>query len=69
MATATKLTRVFLMNTVRLPDPDPKMTADEVRQLYIPSYPHLAAATCTEGEVKGAELHVRFEQPAVKTKG
>jgi PRTRC genetic system protein C len=45
MITATKLDRVFLFNGAKLPDPGPKLSVEEVRSMYVNTYPELATAT------------------------
>jgi len=37
MIEAKPLSRSFTYNGVKLPDPDPRMTAEEVKSLYSPS--------------------------------
>lgn len=39
------LSRVFIFNGVKLPDPDPNMTVEGVRDMYVAAYPELATAT------------------------
>ena len=45
MATTTlktsSLPREFVFNGSRIPDPDPRMSIDQVRDLLTPSYPKL----------------------------
>jgi len=38
------LVRVFAFNGVRLPDPNPKFTVEQVRDMYLNTYPELATA-------------------------
>ncbi|MFN9298023.1 MAG: PRTRC system protein C, partial [Acidobacteriota bacterium] len=38
------MTRLFTFNGIRLPDPNPSMTVDEVKALYSAQYPELATA-------------------------
>lgn len=51
MATTTlktsSLPREFIFNGSRIPDPDPKMGVEGVRDLLTPSYPEIAIATMT----------------------
>jgi len=39
-----KLERVFLFNGVKLPDPSPDFTVEQVRDMYVNTYPELATA-------------------------
>jgi PRTRC genetic system protein C len=39
------LPREFVFNGSRIPDPDPQMSIDQVRDLLTPSYPEIATAT------------------------
>src|SRR5882762_9294739 len=39
-----KLERVFLFNGVKLPDPSPDFTVEQVRDTYVNTYPELATA-------------------------
>jgi PRTRC genetic system protein C len=39
------LLREFNYNGVRIPDPAPQMSVEQVRDLLVPSYPELATAT------------------------
>ena len=39
--TVTKMTRVFQFNGIRLPDPNPEMSVDNVKALYSAQYPEL----------------------------
>lgn len=38
------LTRVFIYNGVKLPDPGETLTVEQVRDLYVATYPELATA-------------------------
>jgi len=53
---------------VRLPDPDPKLTVEEVRSLYSHQYPDIATAVITGPETAGDKLVYRFSR-AIGTKG
>jgi PRTRC genetic system protein C len=39
-----KLERVFLFSGVKLPDPNPEFTVEQVRDIYVNTYPELATA-------------------------
>lgn len=70
MVTIERPTRVFLLGSVRLPDPDPALSVDDVLKLYTPNYPVLAHATVDEPpEAVGDELHYTIRKPPVTTKG
>src|ERR1039458_10367540 len=53
---AQVLLREFNYNGVRIPDPAPQMSVEEVRDLLVPSYPELATATLTGPEDTGTTL-------------
>ena len=64
-----RLARVFLLNNLCLPDPDPKMSVEDVLGLYAGTYPVLEHATAGAPQVVGDELHYNIETPPVTTKG
>ena len=39
-----RLERLFLFNGVKLPDPNPDFTVEQVRDMYVTTYPELATA-------------------------
>jgi PRTRC genetic system protein C len=41
---ATQLERAFSFNGVELPDPNPAFTVEQVRDMYVATYPELATA-------------------------
>lgn len=55
-------------NGVKLPDPDPRMTAEEVKVACSHQYPELARATMTGPEASGDYLLFSFVR-AIGTKG
>lgn len=61
--------RVFLMGTIRLFDPDPTATPDEVRALYAVNYPALEQATVEGPNLSGDAVEYSFVAPPAKTKG
>ncbi len=63
-----KLTRKFAYNGVNLADPDPSMSAEQVRDLYCATYPELAVAQIEGPEYKGHQAIYSFRR-AVGTKG
>jgi PRTRC genetic system protein C len=72
MATTTlktsSLPREFMFNGSRIPDPDPKMGVEEVRDLLTPSYPEIATAILTGPEDTGTSLRYSFSR-AIGSKG
>ena len=65
---AEVLLREFDYNGVRIPDPAPQMTVDQVRDLLTPTYPEIATATLTGPEDTGAALRYTFSR-AIGSKG
>ncbi|MDP2730282.1 MAG: PRTRC system protein C [Dehalococcoidales bacterium] len=49
------MARIFVYDGREFPDPDPKMTADEVRQSMVNFFPELANADTTSGKRKTKE--------------
>jgi PRTRC genetic system protein C len=47
--------RTFRFNKRVLPDPNPKMTPAQVKDLYAAQYPELASAAIEEPELKGGQ--------------
>jgi PRTRC genetic system protein C len=62
MLQASPLTRSFSFLGLKLPDPNPKLTAEEVRSFYSAQYPDLATAAITGPEAVGDKLIFRFER-------
>jgi PRTRC genetic system protein C len=62
------MAREFMFNGSRIPDPDPKMAVEQVRDLLTPSYPEIATATLTGPEDTGATLRYTFSR-AIGSKG
>jgi PRTRC genetic system protein C len=65
---AKPLARSFEFNGMRLPDPNPKLSVEEVRALYAHQYPDIATAAITGPEAVGDKLVYRFTR-AIGTKG
>jgi PRTRC genetic system protein C len=63
-----QLVREFHYNGVRLPDPNPKLTVDEVRSLYAAAHPDITPAAIEGPETVGNKLIYRFSR-AIGTKG
>jgi PRTRC genetic system protein C len=68
MIDAKVLSRSFTYNGVKLPDPDPRMTPEEVKAAYSHQYPELATAAITGPEAGGEQLVYSFVR-AIGTKG
>lgn len=68
MIDAKVLSRSFTYNGVKLPDPDPRMTPEEVKSVYSHQYPELATAAITGPEASGDHLQYSFVR-AIGTKG
>ena len=66
--TVTKMTRVFQFNGIRLPDPNPEMTVDNVKALYSAQYPELTTAVVNGPEAVGDKLRYTFDR-AIGSKG
>ena len=60
--------RSFTYNGVKLPDPDPRMTPEEVKAIYSHQYPELATAAITGPEASREHLLYNFVR-AIGTKG
>ena len=64
----TALLREFYYNGVRVPDPGPDLTVEQVRDLLTPNYPEIATATLTGPEATGSALRYTFAR-AIGSKG
>ena len=65
---AQVLLREFNYNGVRIPDPAPQMSVEQVRDLLTPQFPEIATATLTGPEDTGTTLRYTFSR-AIGTKG
>jgi PRTRC genetic system protein C len=45
MINVSELSRVFIFNGAKLPDPGPQLSVEEVRSIYVNTYPELTTAT------------------------
>src|SRR5262249_50599891 len=54
--TVTKMSRVFQFQGIRLPDPNPEMSVEEVKALYAAQYPELATAVVNGPEAAGDKM-------------
>ena len=64
----TTLIREFYYNGVRIPDPGPEMSVEQVRDLLTPTYPEIATASLTGPEDTGTVLRYSFNR-AIGSKG
>ena len=62
------LERGFCYQGIRLPDPDPSMTVEQVRDLYITTYPELATAALEGPSPVDGRMEYTFTR-AVGAKG
>ncbi len=62
------LLREFYYNGVRIPDPGPEMTVEQVRDLLTPTYPDMATASLSGPEDMGTVLRYTFNR-AIGSKG
>jgi PRTRC genetic system protein C len=58
----------FHYNGIRIPDPGPELTVDQVRDLLTPNYPEIATASVSGPEATGSVLRYTFSR-AIGTKG
>ena len=65
---AEALLREFHYNGIRIPDPGPELTVDQVRDLLTPNYPEIATASVSGPEATGSVLRYIFSR-AIGTKG
>jgi PRTRC genetic system protein C len=68
MIDAKALSRSFSYNGLKLPDPDPRMTPEEVKNIYSNQYAELATAAIMGPEASGDHLQYNFVR-AIGTKG
>jgi PRTRC genetic system protein C len=66
--TIETMTREFRYDSVRLPDPNNKLSLDEVRAAFSATYPEIATAVVTGPEAIGNKLVYHFAK-AIGTKG
>jgi PRTRC genetic system protein C len=62
------LSRYFEVHGVKLPDPNPAVSVEEIRTLYSQQFPEIATAAVTGPEQVGDKLVYRFST-AIGTKG
>ena len=64
----TPLRREFSFQGLKLPDPNPQMTVEDVRGVLAMQYPEIATAAITGPEAVGDTLKYTFER-AIGSKG
>ena len=62
------VTREFSFNGVKLPDPDPSLSPEQVRSVLATMYPDIATASITGPEAVGDKLRYNFVR-AIGAKG
>jgi PRTRC genetic system protein C len=65
---AEALVREFHYNGIRIPDPGPELSVEQVRDLLSPNYPEIATASLSGPEATGTALRYTFSR-AIGTKG
>jgi PRTRC genetic system protein C len=68
MTETSPVIRNFFYNGLKLPDPNPRMTVDEVRAFYSNRFADLTNATTNGPKIEGDELHYEFVR-AIGQKG
>ena len=66
--TATALRREFLYNGTIIPDPNPAMSPEQVRDVLVAAYPEIATAALSGPELKGDTARYNFSR-AIGSKG
>jgi len=66
--TIETMDREFRYDNLRLPDPDRKLSIEEVRAAFSATYPEIATASVTGPEAVGNKLVYHFTK-AIGTKG
>lgn len=62
------MSRVFVFNGAKLPDPNPNMSVEDVRAFYAAQYPELATAALNGPEAVADKMRYTFER-AIGSKG
>ena len=63
-----KMTREFVFNGMRLPDPNPALTAEEARGIFALTYPEITTAALEGPEAIEGRMRLTFQR-AVGSKG
>ena len=58
--TVTPASRIFSYLGIHLPDPNPRLSPDEVKAVYATTYPELATAVINGPEAVGDKLRYEF---------
>lgn len=66
--TITPATRFFAYSGINLPDPNPRLSPEEVKAAYATQYPELATAAINGPEAVGDKLRYEFVR-AIGAKG
>ena len=64
----TTLKRSFSFNGLKLPEPDERMSVEEVKSFYANQYPELTTAAISGPEIVGNSIQYTFSR-AIGTKG
>lgn len=62
------LERVFIFNGMKLPDPGPGLSVEQVRDMYVATYPEIATAAVEGPSPVNGTMQYTFTR-AVGTKG
>jgi PRTRC genetic system protein C len=54
--------RVFVFDGKVLPDPNPDMSVEQVREMYIPAHPEITTATVTGPEAIDGKMRYTFSR-------
>jgi PRTRC genetic system protein C len=66
--TVTPAVRTFAYSSITLPDPNPRLSPEEVKTLFAAQYPELVTAAINGPEVVGDKLRYEFVR-AIGAKG
>ncbi|WP_319946203.1 PRTRC system protein C [Methylophaga thalassica] len=69
MSKIKTLTCIFRSGSVQMPDPDPSMKPEQVKELYSANHQHLANAVVEGPSTQGDYMVYEFVPAPVKTKG
>ena len=58
----------FQYNGIRIPDPGPELSVEQVRDLLTPQFPEIATASVSGPEATGSVMRYTFSR-AIGTKG
>jgi PRTRC genetic system protein C len=64
----TTLEREFIFDGHALPDPNPTLSVEQVREMYIPTHPEITTASITGPETVDGKLRYTFSR-AIGYKG